>query len=124
MFSPKTQHRIGWLLTALPALMLTASAAMKFIQPAGFAEGFSHLGWPISLATTLALLEIACTALYLFPRTSVLGAILLTGYLGGAIATHGRVSDPYYIPVILGVMVWGGLYFRNPRVRALIPLID
>ena len=105
MFGPKTQHRIGWLLTALPALMFTASAAMKFIQPAGFADGLGHLGWPIELALALGLLELTCTAIYLFPRTSVLG-------------------DPYYTQVLLGVMVWGGLYFRNPRLRALIPLID
>ena len=124
MFSPKTQHRIGWLLTALPALLFTASAAMKFIQPAGFADGLGHLGWPIELALALGLLELTCTAIYLFPRTSVLGAILLTGYLGGAIATHLRVGDPYYTQVLLGVMVWGGLYFRNPRLRALIPLIE
>ena len=124
MLSPKSQLVAGWLFTALSSLVMIASATAKFIQPVGFADGFSRLGWPIGLATPLAVLEIACTALYLFPRTSVLGAILLTGYLGGAIATHLRVSDPYYGPVILGVMVWEGLYFRNPRVRALIPLID
>lgn len=115
---------MGWLLTSLPALVLIASAAMKFIQPTGFADGFGHLGRPIELAFALGLLELICTAIYLFPRTSVLGAILLTGYLGGAIATHLRVGDPYYTQVLLGVMVWGGLYFRNPRLRALIPLID
>ena len=82
------------------------------------------MGWPIQLAVALGILEISCTAIYLLPRTSVLGAILLTGYLGGAVATHLRIGDPYFGPVLLGVMVWGGLYFRNPRVRALIPLID
>lgn len=124
MLSPKSQTTAGWILTTLSSLVLLASAVAKFIQPAGFADGFSQLGWPIHLAVALGILEIICTAIYLLPRTSVLGAILLTGYLGGAIAAHLRLGQPYFVPVLLGVMLWGGLYFRNPRVRALIPLID
>ncbi len=124
MLSPKSQTITGWILTALSSLVLLASAAAKFIQPAGFTDGFSHMGWPIQLAVALGILEISCTAIYLLPRSSVLGAVLLTGYLGGAVATHLRIGDAYFGPVLLGVMVWGGLYFRNPRVRALIPLID
>ena len=115
----------GRLLSALPLLMLLPSAAMKFLKPPEVIEGFVRLGYPESLALGLGILELACTAVYLIPRTSVLGAILLTGYLGGATATHVRVGDPFsmfIIPVILGVMVWGGLYLRDPRLRALIPL--
>ena len=112
----------GRIMSALPAFALFASGAMKLFKPPGIEEGFAHLGWPMSLATPLAILEIACTVLYLIPRTSVLGAILLTGYLGGAIATHVRVGDPFVIPALLGMMVWGGLYLRDPRLPALIPL--
>jgi len=115
----------GRLLSALPLLMLLPSAAMKFLKPPEVIEGFVRLGYPESLALGLGILELACTAVYLIPRTSVLGAILLTGYLGGATATHVRVGDPFsmfIIPVILGVLVWGGLFLRDPRLRALIPL--
>lgn len=115
----------GRVLSALPLLMLLPSAAMKFLKPPEVIEGFVRLGYPESLALGLGILELACTAVYLIPRTSVLGAILLTGYLGGATATHVRVGDPFsmfIIPVILGVLVWGGLFLRDPRLRALIPL--
>ena len=115
----------GRTLGALPLLMLLPSATMKFLKPPEVIEGFVRLGYPESLALGLGILELACTAVYLIPRTSVLGAILLTGYLGGATATHVRVGDPlsmFIIPVILGVLVWGGLFLRDPRLRALIPL--
>jgi fucose permease len=95
---------------------------MKFVQTPPVAEGFAHLGYPMSVALGLGILEIACTLLYVIPRTSVLGAILLTGYLGGATATHLRVGDPYFMPVLLGVLVWAGLYLRDARLRALLPL--
>lgn len=109
-------------MSTLPVLMLLFSAAMKFAKPPGVAEGFAHLGWTESLAFGLGILEFACTAVYVIPRTSILGAILLTGYLGGATATNVRVGDPFYIPVVLGVLVWGGLFLREPRLHALIPL--
>ena len=115
----------GRVMSALPVLMLLFSASGKFLKPPEVVEGFARLGYPESLALGLGILELACTAVYLIPRTSVLGAILLTGYLGGATATHVRVGDPFsmfIIPVILGVLVWGGLYLRDPRLRALIPL--
>jgi len=115
----------GRILGALPLLMLLPSATMKFLKPPEVIEGFVRLGYPESLALGLGILELACTAVYLIPRTSVLGAILLTGYLGGATATHVRVGDPFsmfIIPVILGVLVWGGLFLCDPRLRALIPL--
>jgi hypothetical protein len=80
------------------------------------------LDFPKSLAVGLGILELACAVVYVIPQTSVLGAILLTGYLGGATVTHLRVGDPFFMPVILGMLVWGGLYLCNPRLRALIPL--
>lgn len=112
----------GLIMSMLPVLMLLMSAAMKFMKPAPVVEGFAHLGFPENLALGLGILEIACTIVYLIPQTSVFGAILLTGYLGGATVTHLRVGDPFFMPVILGVLVWGGLFLREPRLRALIPL--
>jgi hypothetical protein len=113
---------IGRVLSFLPGLMLLFSASFKFTTSPDTEEGLAHLGLPATLMPTIGTLEIACAVLYLIPRTSVLGAILVTGYLGGAILTHLRVGDPCYAQVILGVMVWAGLYLREPRLRALIPL--
>jgi hypothetical protein len=104
-------------------MLLLASAAMKFLGAPGLPEGFAHLGWPIGHAVPLALLETAVTLIYLFPRTSVAGAILVTGYMGGAIATHMRVGDPFFVQILMGVAVWGGLYLREPRLRTVIPVL-
>jgi uncharacterized membrane protein YphA (DoxX/SURF4 family) len=114
---------IGWLLSALPSLMLLFSGGMKLLKPDDLVKGFEHLGYPEHLALTLGIVEIGCTLLYLIPRTAVLGAILLTGYLGGAIATHVRLLEMQFLaPLVLGVLIWGGLFLRDPRVRALIPI--
>ena len=112
----------GYIMSAIPALMLLLSAAMKFAKPPPVVEGFKHLGLPESFALGLGVLELGCTLLYLIPRTSILGAILLTGYLGGAVLAHLRVGDAFFGPVIFGVLVWGGLFLRDRRLRALIPL--
>jgi len=112
----------GRISSAVPVLMLLFSSVLKFVKPAPVVEGFARLGYPESLALGIGILELACTAVYVIPRTSVLGAILLTGYLGGATATHVRVGEPFFTPVILGALVWGGLYLRDERLRALIPL--
>jgi hypothetical protein len=86
-------------------------------------QGFAQFGYPESLILKIGILEIFCTVVYMIPRTSVLGAILMTGYLGGATATNVRVGDPSsFIPVLVGVLVWAGLYLRDDRLRALIPL--
>jgi len=93
------------------------------MKPAAVVQGFAHLGYPESLLVTLGILELGCTVVYLIPRTSVLGAILMTGYLGGATATHVRIGEAlFFIPVVLGVLAWGGLFLRDDRLRALIPL--
>ena len=112
----------GYVMSALPVLMLLPSAAMKFVKPPPVVDGFAHLGLPESLALGLGILELACTVAYLIPQTSILGAILLTGYLGGATVTHLRVGDPFFMPAIIGVLVWGGLFLREPRLRTLIPV--
>ena len=114
----------GWVLSILPVLLLVMSAVMKFMPPPQAAEGFAHLGWPLQLAFVLGVIELGATLLYLIPQTAVLGAILLTGYLGGAIATHVRIGEhrDVVIPIVIGVVVWLGLYLRDPRLRQLIPL--
>jgi uncharacterized membrane protein YphA (DoxX/SURF4 family) len=118
----KKARIIGWIMSILPALMLLMSAVMKFIPNKQMQEGFTHLGWPMGVAVTLGIVELTCTILYLIPRTTVLGAILLTGYLGGAIATTARVGDGFIPTVIMGIFLWGGLFLRDRRVRALIPM--
>ena len=112
----------GRVVSALPVLMLLMSGVMKLVKPDFVVDSFRDLGWPESLALCLGILEISCTVVYLIPRTSVLGAILLTGYLGGATATHVRIGDPFFAPIILGVLVWLGLFLRDSRLRALFPL--
>jgi hypothetical protein len=119
---PKKLLWTGRVISAVPVLMLFMSAIMKFIKPPQVAEGFTHLGLPETLAIGLGILELVCTTFYLIPRTAVLGAILLTGYLGGAILSHLRVGDPFIGPIIFGVLVWAGLFLREPRLSALIPL--
>ena len=119
---PKKMLWTGRVVSAVPVLMLLMSAVMKFVKPPQVLEGFAHLGLPEKLAFGLGVLELACTLLYVIPRTAVLGAILLSGYLGGAIVTHLRVGDPFIGPIIFGMLVWAGLYLRDSRLRALIPL--
>ena len=119
---PKWMLWSGWIVSVLPVLALVMSAAMKVMKPPEVVEGFAKLGWGENLALTLAIIELGCTLIYLFPRTAVLGAILVTRYLGGAVATHVRIGDPFYVPIILGVVVWIGLWLRDARVRALAPL--
>lgn len=116
----------GRVLSGLVVLFLIPDGIVKFIKPAPVVEAFAHLGWPLSLANALGVLLLVCTAIYAFPRTAFLGAILLTGYLGGAVATHLRAGDPLFshilFPTYLGVLLWLGLYLRDSRLRALVPL--
>lgn len=116
----------GRVLSGLPALFLLVDAVAKLFKPAPVVEGTLKLGYAESSIVPMGVVLLVCTLLYLIPRTSTLGTILLTGYLGGAVATHVRVSDPLFthvlFPVYFGVMLWGGLYLRDPRLRALIPL--
>lgn len=112
----------GRVVSTIPVLLLLFSAGMKLVKPTPVVEGFAKLGYPEHLAMPLGVLELACTMAYLIPRTNVLGAILLTAYLGGATATHVRVGDPFLGPVIFGVLVWAGLFLRDPRIRMLLPI--
>ena len=103
------------LMGVLPVVLLLTNRAM-------IEEGTAKQGYPANVAIPILIVEIICAILYAIPRTAVLGAILLTGYLGGAVATHVRASEPWFIPVIVGVLVWLGLYLRDPRLRELAPL--
>jgi len=117
----------GIIISALPILNLLFAGVMKLAKPAGFGvvEEFGRLGYPENVILGIGILELACTVVYIIPRASVLGAILLVGYLGGAVATHVRVGDPLsnvLAPILLGALAWGGLYLRDARLRALLPL--
>lgn len=118
---PRWMTLTGWILSILVAGLLTMSGVSKIMQPAGAAEGFAHLGWPLKLAIALAVVELGSMLLYLIPQTAGLGAILLTGYLGGATATHVRINDDALMPIVIGVVVWIALLLRDPRIRAIVP---
>jgi len=117
---------IGRIVSGLPALFLLVDGAMKLVKPAVVVEATTKLGYSESLIIPIGIILIACTLLYLIPTTSVLGAILLTGYLGGAVATHVRATEsgvfPIIFPIIFGALLWLGLYLHDTRLRALIPL--
>lgn len=122
---PTQDNKLIWagrILSALPVFALLGSGVMKISQSPQVIENFAKFGYQPEKLAPIGIVELLCTILYLIPQTSVLGAILLTGYLGGATATHVRISDAFLAPVLIGMMVWGGLFLRDPRIRALIPL--
>jgi len=109
-------------LTALPLLFMASGAIAGLVKPEFMMEGLSQIGFSLSLGQKITIIELIFIAIYLIPRTSVLGGILLTAYLGGATASHIRVGQSPLIPIIVALMLWGGLYLRDARLRALIPL--
>jgi hypothetical protein len=115
----------GRVLSAVPVLLMVFSASLKLMRNPTAEQMLSgKFGYPPASLFTIGVLETACVVLYLVPRTAVLGAILMTAYLGAVVATHVRVGDVFAIPVLLGVLVWAGLYLRDPRIRTLVPLRD
>ena len=111
------------LLSAMPVLFVLLGSVLKLMKTASVIQGFAQAGVPARLIVPVGLIELTCVVVYLVPSTSVLGAILLTGLLGGATVTTLRIGDPTYpMPILLGMMAWGGLYLRDRRLRALIPL--
>ena len=115
----------GRILSGICALFLLFDAGSHFMKPAPVAEAFERLNFPLALSPALAIIALVCLVFYVIPQTSVLGAILLTGYLGGAVATHLRVRDPLFdtiFPILFGVLIWLGLYLRSPRLRNFIPI--
>ena len=123
--SAKRARISGHLIGGFAALFLLFDAVIHVLQIPAVAEASAQLGYPAQVFVPLGIIELVCVALYLFPRTSSLGAVLLTGYLGGAIAIHVRVGSPLFshtlFPVYVALMLWGGLYLRDERLRALFP---
>ena len=113
----------GRVMSALPVLLVLFGAVMKLMKTAAVIEGFARSGVPERLIVPVGLIDLGCVVVYLVPRTAVLGAILMTGLLGGAVITTLRIGDPTFpMPVVLGMLAWGGLYLRDMRLRELIPL--
>ena len=123
--SAKKRSTAGYVLTGLVAAFLTFDTVMKLLQLAPAVQGTTELGYPAGTVVVIGAIELLCLVLYVIPRTSVLGALLLTGYLGGAIATHVRIGSPLpthtLFPIYVALMVWGGLYLRESRLRTLLP---
>lgn len=113
---------ISYVMSAIPVLMMVMGAAMGIAQVPMALEGLVKMGFPPGVLVPICVVELLCVVLYVIPRTAVLGAILLTGYLGGAVATHVRVEESFLFPIFFGVLIWGGLFLRDGRIRALIPL--
>ena len=122
----KTQIWIGRIVTVLVVLFLLFDGVTHAMQIPPVMDAFKQLGYPAGVALEIGIVELVCLALYIIPSTSILGAILLTGYLGGAVATNLRVDAPLFsnilFPVYTGLFIWGGLYLRNERLRAIFPL--
>jgi len=116
----------GWIMSGAAALFLLFDATVKVLELPVAMEGTSQLGYPASVVFGLGLLQLACLVVYLVPRTSVLGAVLWTGYLGGAVATHVRVGNPLFshvlFPIYVAVLLWGGLWLRDEQLRAVLPV--
>jgi DoxX-like family len=121
----KAKLWIGWILTALPALFLLMGGIMDVMKPDFVVKATAEMGYPEGALVGLGVVVLICVVLYIIPNTAVLGAILLTGYLGGAVATHVRHGDPLFssvlAPVYFAILLWAGLYLREPRLAALIP---
>jgi len=127
MVSPsKKMLWTGRILSGAVVVFMLMDGVMHLTRIDPVVQAFAQLGFPLTLAVGLAIVELVSTLLYLYPRTSILGAILLTAYLGGAVATHLRVGSPLFgetlFPVYVGILLWGGIYLREPRLHVLLPL--
>lgn len=123
--TPAVSRKMIWagrIVSVVPVFFLLMSASFKLMRHPQAVEGFAKMGYPAGSLLPLGIVEAACAILYVIPRTAVLGAILITGYLGGATDVHVRNGEQFFMPVFLGVLVWLGLYLRDRRVRALMPL--
>jgi hypothetical protein len=115
---------IGWVLSLLVAAFMTLDGVMKLVKPPFVVEGTAKLGYPEGVIVGLGVVVLCCVALYVYPRTAVLGAILLTGYFGGAVASHVRLGEPYFMALIFGIVTWLALLLREPRLRGLLPMVS
>jgi hypothetical protein len=119
----KTALWIGRVMSALPVLLVLFGSIVKLMKTASVVEGFVRAGVPERLIIPVGVIELVCVIIYVIPQTAVLGAILMTGLLGGATITNLRIGDPTYpLPVVLGMLAWGGLFLRDVRLRELIPI--
>ena len=116
----------GRILSGSMVLFLLFDGIIKFMKIQPVIDTFAQLGWPIKFAVPIGIIDVVCAVLYAIPRTAVLGALLMTGLLGGAIATHVRIESPFFshtlFGVYMGLVAWGALYLREPRLRALLPV--
>lgn len=119
------RHRLGWALTGLVGAFMAFDAVIKLVPIQPVVDAMRELGFPVGVARPIGIMELAILVLYLVPRTSVLGAVLLTGVMGGAIASHVRIEDPLFSHTLfglyLGMLAWAGLWLRDERLRALMP---
>jgi hypothetical protein len=116
---------LGWLVSLAPVFIVVSSARWKLTENAWYVGEFTRIGWQTSALPILASLQLGALALFLIPPTAVLGAILLTGYLGGAIASYVRIGEwyPPLVPFTTAVLAWLGVWLREPRLRALLPIV-
>lgn len=123
----KGRRRAGYIISALPVLFLLMDAIAKLFKPDAVVTGTLELGYQEGIIIPLGVLLLLCTVIYAIPQTAMLGAVLLTGYLGGTVATHVRLGNPLFthtlFGVYLGILIWLGLYLRDARLRALVPLV-
>ena len=120
--NPKAKLWAGWIITILCTIFMLLDAIMKIIMEKHAVDSSGQIGWPVDLIQSLGIVLLICTLLYVIPRTALLGAILLTGYLGGAVAIMARVQvsgHPFVFPLIVGLLVWAGIFFRDARLRSL-----
>lgn len=121
MEGSKTQRIVGWILSGLVTIFLIGPSAMgKFTEWEGKEEMFSKLGFTTDVMFKIGILEVIVAILYIIPRTSFLGAILVTGYLGGAVVTHVRINDAFVMPIVMGVIAWVGLALQRPAIWSLL----
>ena len=121
---PKWQIVTGWALSGLLALVFLPSGVFKMVQPTGFLEEWTKT-YPASTALPIGIIEVTLFLLYIIPKTRYLGGLLMLAYLGGAVATHVHVGDGmFFVPVLVGVVGWLGLYLRDRKLRALVPTVD
>jgi hypothetical protein len=126
MALPRAYVRAGTIVTAVPVLFLLFDSVIKLVVIQPVVDSFTQLGWPVHLSQVIGTLELLCLVLYLLPRTAPLGALLLTAYLGGAVATHVRAESPLFthtlFPIYVALLLWAGLLLREPRLRQLLPI--
>ena len=120
--------RVGWVISGLVVAFTLFDVLGKFVKPAPVVAAFIRTGWPLELSVPVGVILLLCSLLYLIPRTSILGAILLTGYLGGAVATNMRLENPLFshtlFPAYFGVLIWIGMWLREPRLKTVFPVLN